>query len=411
MSSLCQRLWQPLRKFVADSRRITTSGDWLPEVDGIRLVAIGLVLVQHIFERVIRRSNAIYPDIEGGVWERALGTGTTGVLIFFTLSGYILARILVGRLSSGRPLDLASYFMRRITRLEPPYFLVMTGMYLFLSFTGMHREHAVSFNRGAETLTGAWLVSMFYAYCPTFGTMPKLNPPAWSLEIEVQFYLLAPLVAFLLVRCRERVRLPGMIACMLVWAVTIAPLATDPHLKYTLLGFFPFFFGGFAVFEIQRLLGGAHTSLRKNLRPVCDILAIFSIAGLLTIDHWAPASARLWLKPVGTLLFVAGCLFGGFVRRLLSIPVISLAGGMCYSIYLVHLPVIELGADFTVRIGRGYPFLVFLAIQFVLLCSVVMVFSWVFFRLIERPCMNREWPKRLWLFVSGKIQKSNRDVS
>jgi peptidoglycan/LPS O-acetylase OafA/YrhL len=403
-------MWRYVKALVANSRRITTSGDWLPEVDGIRLVAIGLVLIQHIYERVMRRSSELYPDVAGGVLERLLTHGTLGVLIFFTLSGYILARILVRRLSSGKLLDLRAYFMRRLTRLEPPYLLVMTGMFLLLSLSGTQSNHTNAFGKGAETLTGAWLVSMVYAYCLTFGEMPKLNPPAWSLEIEVQFYVLAPLLAWLLTRLQGKARLLGAIACMICWSVFISPCASDPRLKDTLLRYFPYFFGGFAVLEIERLLDMTPAASREGTRPAFDLIAALAITVLLSVEFWMPPSTRTWVRPLGTLSFVSGCLFGGVVRQLLSIPLLSVIGGMCYSIYLIHLPIIEAASNFTVQIGRGCPFPVFLSIQFLLIAPIILLCSWLFFQLIERPCMDRNWPAKLWSFVWGRSsQDPERD--
>ena len=43
-------------------------------------------------------------------------------------------------------------------------------------------------------------------------------------------------------------------------------------------------------------------------------------------------------------------------RRILSIPWISVIGGMCYSIYLIHMPILELGANLTSKVGAGLPY-------------------------------------------------------
>jgi peptidoglycan/LPS O-acetylase OafA/YrhL len=402
MSGFRDRMLKCIEALVANSRRITTSGDWLPEVDGVRLVAIALVLMQHVYERVIRRTIDLYPDGGGNIFKNFVAHGSLGVLIFFTLSGYILARILVGRFSGGKPPNLRSYFMRRLTRLEPPYILVMTGMFLLLSLSGPQADYTHSFKKGAETLHGAWLVSMVYAYCPTFGEMPKLNPPAWSLEIEVQFYFLAPLLAWLITRLHGKARLLSAIACMICWSLFVSSWATDPHVKHTLLRFFPFFFGGFAVLEIERLLGKAEASRREGFRPAFDLMAILAIVALMSDEYWLAPSGRTWVRPLGALIFVSGCLFGGAVRRVLSVPLLAMIGGMCYSIYLVHLPIIEAASNFTVRVGRGFPFVAFLAIQFLLLGPIVLILGWLFFRLVERPCMDRNWPGKLWSFVRGR---------
>jgi len=85
-------------------------------------------------------------------------------------------------------------------------------------------------------------------------------------------------------------------------------------------------------------------------------------------------------------------------RRFMRISLITVIGGMCYSIYLIHTPIIELG---TSAIRR------FLPQNFTLaqIVAVVVVVPWIliicgtFFRLIERPCMRPDWPKRAWAWL------------
>ena len=392
------------RQLVAGSRRITTSGDWVPEVDGIRFVAILLVLVQHAHERVLRRTAGTYPEIADGILDKILGSGSSGVLIFFTLSGYILGKILITRLSSGTSVGIKSFYLRRITRLEPPYFLVMTGIFLLLTLSGYRSSFTQSFERGATSLSDAWLASLCYSYCPIYGVLPKLNPPAWSLEVEVQFYVLAPLLAWLVTRIpRGWLRLAALGSICLVLSVTVSPWASgSQNLSHTLLKYAPYFFAGFTVLELQESL-----NLRR-WNKTWDALAIASLVGLLLGKFWIPKSVHVAITATAALLFVAGCLQGVLLRRLLSFPLIAVIGGMCYSIYLVHLPILEGVAGVTVKYGRGLPYPLFLSVQLVLLLSVVLGCSWMFFRLIERPCMQRDWPIRAWQWILGLTKRKGR---
>lgn len=110
------------------TKRITTSGGWVPEVDGIRFLAILLVLVNHTHERVIRRVKGAYPDIIGSGWDVALGQGDVGVLVFFALSGYILGKSLVPSMDKGENVSIGRYYIRRLTRLVPPYLIALLGV-------------------------------------------------------------------------------------------------------------------------------------------------------------------------------------------------------------------------------------------------------------------------------------------
>ena len=354
-------------------------------------MAIVLVLIQHVHERVLRRTQDTYHGISDSVFDMLLGAGGSGVLIFFTLSGYILGKIFVSKHDSGIPINLKGFYLRRLTRLEPPYVLVMTGIYLSLVVTGYRSNFARSFNQGAASLTDAWLASISYCYCPIFGVMPKLNPPAWSLEVEVQFYLLAPLLAWIFTRVpRGGVRLAALAASSLFLALAVSKVASrDAHLQYTLLNFAPYFLGGFAVLELHETRFAAIDGWKW------DILSLASLIGLLLGKLWIPSAVYTPVSVAAAFLFVSGCLYGKRVRQFLGVPWVALIGGMCYSIYLIHLPLLELAANQTVKLGRGLPYPVFLAFQLLLLLPIVISVAWMFFILVERPCMDRNWPQKL----------------
>jgi peptidoglycan/LPS O-acetylase OafA/YrhL len=93
-------------------------------------------------------------------------------------------------------------------------------------------------------------------------------------------------------------------------------------------------------------------------------------------------------------------------RRILSIPWISVIGGMCYTIYLIHMPILELGANLTSKVGAGLPYSIYLMIQFCLLLPVVLVASMIFYGIIERPCMNKNWPNDLAKAVSRRLRRT-----
>src|SRR5581483_4845753 len=94
-------------------------------------------------------------------------------------------------LLGARRVSLKAYYWRRVTRLEPPYLLAMLLCFLTLVFY---------WGQSARALWPHLLASMFYLhnivyYSPDTMGFSTINPVAWSLEIEVQFYILAPLLA------------------------------------------------------------------------------------------------------------------------------------------------------------------------------------------------------------------------
>src|SRR6266513_382861 len=97
-----------LRRFLAGFRRITTSGNFIPEIDGLRFIAISSVVLDHIALYVTDLSR--HPM---GLFE----LGGRGVELFFVISGFILAVPFASQHLCGGPrLGLRKYFLRRITR-------------------------------------------------------------------------------------------------------------------------------------------------------------------------------------------------------------------------------------------------------------------------------------------------------
>ena len=393
----------PAANRLSSFRRITNSGPWVPEVDGIRFVAIALVLLQHIHERVLRRAGDVYPGVHSSWLDRLLMQGDAGVWIFFSLSGYILGKSLISRMDSGVPVSVLTFYSRRLTRLEPPYLLMLLGIFLFLSASGFRSSFSHSMNEGAATLTDALAASALYSYGLIYGTLPKLNPPAWSLEVEVQFYLLAPLLAWMLTRFRSARRVIGLVACLAVWWLTVTAAAnTGSHTINSLLGFMPFFLAGFVVVDLSRLLERTRTD-GKSPGNLMDGLALISLT-VLVFEKQLGLTGPLGLINVLTSGgFVLGVLNGNLTRKGLSTPWVAVTGGMCYSIYLIHLPFLEVAANQTVKIGKFLPYPAFFALQFLMLGVLVVSAALVFFRLVERPCMDPRWPGKLWRWTGARV--------
>jgi peptidoglycan/LPS O-acetylase OafA/YrhL len=103
-------------------RRITTHGNWIPEIDGLRFAAIAATLLTHIFGETYLRSN---PPFASDAQHNLFGLverGGRGVPLFFAISCFILAQpFLRQHLRHGKAVSIGAFFQRRLIRLEPPY--------------------------------------------------------------------------------------------------------------------------------------------------------------------------------------------------------------------------------------------------------------------------------------------------
>ena len=74
---------------------------------------------------------------------------------------------------------------------------------------------------------------------------------------------------------------------------------------------------------------------------------------------------------------------------------VAIIGGMCYTLYLIHLPLEEILARVTFRFGIGMPYPVYFLLQSILVLPIVTFVGAIFFALVERPCMRPHWPAEL----------------
>ena len=138
-------------------RRITSSRTYLPEIDGLRFLLIMSIVVFHIAGYLIHKS---------GIMPQA-GTATyfmysfftrlnRAVILFFMLSGFIVCLPFAQQyLLNGKEISLKRYYLRRLTRMEVPYAVAITGIFLLEAVVKMRPLHV---------LLPGWLASLGYVH-------------------------------------------------------------------------------------------------------------------------------------------------------------------------------------------------------------------------------------------------------
>ena len=170
--------------------------EYRPDLDGLRAVAVGLVILSH----------AQLPFAFNG--------GDVGVTAFFVLSGWLITGLLLHERERTGGIDLRAFYGRRVRRLGPALVLVLVFV-LAIDLIGHWPSIALSIGS-----------SLFYFsnWVQATGTSVGLLGHTWSLSIEEQFYLLWPTVLILL-----GARRAGIIAAVLVVLVTLIRIpATGP---------------------------------------------------------------------------------------------------------------------------------------------------------------------------------------
>lgn len=301
--------------------RPATSGAYLPELDSLRALAIATVFWLHL-STTLRRTGeppgALASFSRGGGW---------GVALFFAISGFVLALPFARHALLGEPAPpLRAYYLRRFRRIEPPY-LVALG----LAFAAQILTHRAT----ASELLPHLLASVLYVHNIVYGTWSSVLPVAWSLEIEAQFYLLAPLLfqVFKIADARTRTGvLWGATLGLFAFSALAHPWLAAHRLDRSFLSDGGFFLLGLALAE--RFVAGKFPTASRA----------WDVAGLLSL------SLALWIWPTGhplahgagaaAVLGAFGAAFCGKLgNRLARWAPAAAIGGMCYSLYLTHYPI------------------------------------------------------------------------
>lgn len=342
--------------------------EFVPQIDGLRFVAIMAVLLYHV-QGFVAAKAAMAGQGTPGLLQRILGEGSYGVPLFFALSGYILCRPFMG----GRQVSLKRYFTRRLTRLEPPYLIS-----LILVFAAK----IWALNLAFADLLPNLVASLFYSHNLIYGAQSAVNGVAWSLEVEWQFYLLAPLIFAIVARSPGFLRHAGLLILIALggWAYA-AGFDADPRVDLSLLRYFGFFMAGVWV----AVLDEDHPAFGRD-SVLFDLLGVAAWAGVLAAQlggrHYT-----VYLPALTALIVLCG-VRGYVFRKVLGWWPIYCVGAMCYTIYLYHFFVVSaVGRAFAAMVG--WPGSAEGALLLFSLVSIplVLVACVVPYLLIERPFM------------------------
>jgi peptidoglycan/LPS O-acetylase OafA/YrhL len=347
---------------------------YLPGLDGVRAIAIIAVLFYH-----------------GGVtW---LPGGFLGVDIFFVLSGYLITSILLGELSQGNGIDFKKFYNGRARRLVPAFLLMAFVVVTYAAFF-MKDAVATTWRDLPWALFGSsnWFY-VFHAqnYFEAMGR-PLLLQHTWSLAVEVQFYLIWPLV---LLFVAPRFGLAGVrwlaISCACVsfgimyWLSTPFDTASSVSLSHTYFGTDSHSLGlflGAALATLPIASAPRNEQIPKGLSVVLILHTVNESTGNLYQFGFPLASL------MAVFLIALGSHPGLTVGRYLGVLPLRWIGERSYGMYLWHWPIFQAtrpGIDLALT---GIPALLFRLF-------LVIIIADLSYRFVEMP-VRRGGLKRLW---------------
>ena len=373
-------------------RRITTSHLYLSELDGIRFVLLVTVTLFHIRGYFLDRTSVIFADkvSDHFIINNYFENTDRCVPFFFSIAGFILCLPFAHQyINHGKKIDLKKYYLRRVTRLEPPYFIAMIGIFIAQLIMGVNSFHVIF---------PSLLASLIYSHNIIYHHTPLLTVVAWSMEVEIQYYIIAPLLFKLLTlsaKWRRSIISIIMVAIILVQHMYPLPFRSIyDSLQHFLVGILiaDLYVSGFAIEFFKK-----------------KWMAIVALVLFLT-EFYMPiprAVAGKHHHPMGTdvLLaiafpFLTGILYyiilrNDICKKVLSYKFVPLIGGMCYTTYLIHYTIISMFGRFTINLHLTNYYLPNLFLQFFLVSIPILLISSVYYLYVERPFMSNKLVDKL----------------
>jgi peptidoglycan/LPS O-acetylase OafA/YrhL len=307
---------------------------YIPALDGIRALAILLVLLFHWF------------PVDH--WVNVLPNGPIGVTLFFVLSGYLISNILMGQQAAGTFLhSFKNFVIRRALRIFPIYFLVLLGL-------------LVGKKIGIQVVTNFYEHPVYYwtyfynHWLEQTQNWSDMLSPYWSLSVEEQFYIVWP---FFMLLIPSGKRLLGFL-----WSVVVLGIIARYILVYKLDGI-----GVYMITCVDTFAWGALLAyyLRNGRSAELGIwigrlwIPVLILWIILCVMHTdADLVKQLFFRSLTSMVSVAllfQAMQEGILARIFSWTPLRKLGQMSYGVYLYHMLVPDLVYQLASRLHIPLP--------------------------------------------------------
>ncbi|MEL7492706.1 MAG: acyltransferase family protein [Cyanobacteria bacterium J06554_11] len=375
------------------SNRIVDRPKFRPDIEGLRAIAILLVLAYH----------ARVPGFQGGY---------IGVNIFFVLSGYLITWLMLNEAQTTGRIDLIRFYSRRARRLLPALLVVFVAT---IAFSALIYAPFEQIDLAAAALaTATYLSNVHFAYTAVdyLGAAPETNPllHTWSLSLEEQFYLVWPVLIMLASGIfawktlflpkrpfPQRLSNPEISRRrVLVWLLSITILSFMLSLHWTeTKQSWAFFLAPSRAWEFSigalGILAPPLFHQRSYFREVLGWLGILGIAtsAMLFNEFTSFPGVAALLPSISTILVLRACAARSqlgdpqtVLARFLKWRVFQNIGRVSYSWYLWHWPILV----FAQAIAPSSPLIVRVGLIF-----VAWLLAEASYRLIENPVRHNSF--------------------
>ena len=306
----------------------------ISSIDGLRAIAVTAVVLYHL----------------GISW---IPGGFLGVDLFFVISGYVITRLILDSINQSSALDLRAFYSARLRRIYPGFIFMVICTIIFI---GVWAPEAIKrfLTDLPYALTGSinwYLVARNQDYFETIGRPPLLQH-TWSLAVELQFYLIWPIILLTVLKYFGKKNVARIaLAIAIISGVTLFIVSlsldqanaqqishiyfgTDTHSLGLFLG------SALAVSWIPQNLSAAIT---KRAQDVIDGIGVVGLLGLISVFLFIDQSNANLYRIAFPLAGIFGCLVIISLVHPASrfAPIISTApfrwvGQRSYGIYIWH---------------------------------------------------------------------------
>ena len=366
---------RPATRIDGEGRSLLSSR--IAELDGLRGLAALAVVVAHYFG-----------EVPHGF--RIFTVGWLGVDVFFVLSGFLIGSIILTHRES--PGFFLSFYARRAARILPIYFLTIFAVFASLALVGA----------GATWADAPLPLAAYLTFTQNFAmliggeTQNLWLTPTWTLAVEEQFYVLAPLVLVMLPR---RHILPFLIACIALAVIFRAGLLLAGGHWMASLVLLPSRLDLFACGIVGAHLvnaGALADGRRDGILRAVPLLAALLLLAIMVMDARAQSQWFKVLTPlvlgVGAASFILALVRGAPEGRRFRAKTLGFLGTVSYGLYLIHQPVAGLLHGLLLGgrpdIGTGAE----LAVTMLAFAASIAL-AWMSWRLLEAPLIRigRRW--------------------
>jgi peptidoglycan/LPS O-acetylase OafA/YrhL len=339
---------------------------YFPALDSLRAIAMMMVFASHLGPVA---ATIGVPTI----WTAPATIGRVGMVLFFVLSGFLITYLLLVEREDRHRIDIPQFYMRRILRIWPLYFLIVGICQFLIPCTGLFGLNGIY----SVTAPNFRLASLYYLlFLPNlaFLSVWPVNPLlgyTWSIGVEEQFYLIWPLILKFGRRHVEAICI--VIIALVVWSAWARIPKISAIIYWSKMGFFAL--GGLMAFlrakrpAIVKALSPRATQVVALLLAVATMVAGGTIAG-----GWGTALLLALIILHATLPYT-------YIGRL-RFRWLRYLGRISYGMYIFHVLVITLVVQAGARAAIAPWLLPLLAFAATVLAGTLSWFG------IERPFLR-----------------------